>query len=366
MNFDTILDQPTAVRALKSAMQKNRVAHAYMFVGPAGVGRKLTARIFAQSLNCETLPHGNPCGKCSSCQLIKDGRHPDVQTIMPTKRSATITVEQIEDLLPFAYMRPIKGKTKVFILSDADRLGVGPANKLLKTLEEPPPSTVFVLVTEKPENILPTVASRCQQIKFGRLHAESVREILISDFNVDEERAALAAELADGQVTRGLQFADPRRTETIVGIVDSLEGCGERLKGCDSLLEFFAEERAALHEQAEREISGGAEDLTPAAKASLEDLRKSFVSSQYSEFLNDCLGLLLTYYRDMLVLKETKKETFVVNRNKIDVLRDRAKHMSREAITENMKDIEEASEYCAHFVGEDRIFLDLLLRLRNA
>ncbi|UCD56498.1 MAG: DNA polymerase III subunit delta' [Candidatus Hydrogenedentota bacterium] len=365
MSFHKILDQSTAVRTLQSAVDKKRVAHAYIFIGPSGVGRKLTATILAKSLNCERFREQNPCGVCANCCLIAEGKHPDVQIIMPTKRSSTITVDQIEDLIPFAYMRPIRGKFKVFVLSEADRLGIGTANKLLKTLEEPPPFTVFVLITEKPESVLPTVASRCQPIKFGRLRAESVARILVTDFHVDSQRAALAAQLASGQVTRGLEFADPKRLDTVLSIVDSSESFPARMAAYERLLEFFAEQRELLQEQAEREISGFGEDLDSAMKASIDDLRKSFVDRHYRNFLTDCLGLLLTFYRDILVLKQTNAEELIINRNKIGLLGHRAKTMSLSAIMQNMKDIEEASEYCSHYVSEDRVFMDLLLRLRN-
>lgn len=366
MSFQKIYDQSTAVRTLQSAIRKNRVAHAYLFVGPSGVGRKLTATVFAKALNCEKMRDDNPCGTCPPCRLVAERKHPDVQTVMPTRRSSTIRVEQIEALIPFAYMRPMKGKCKVFVLSEADRLGIDTANKLLKTLEEPPPFTVFVLVTERPESVLPTVASRCQPVKFGRLRSESVARILVSDFHIDTERAAVAAELADGQVTRGLQFADPERFEAIASVVESPQSYPARMAVYDRVLELFADERAGLQEQAASRISAGGEEVTSAMKSSTEDLRKSFIDSHYREFLNDCLGLLLTLYRDILVLKETNAEELVINRNKIDLLRDRAENMSAATIAQNMKDIERASEYCSHYVGEDRVFMDLLLRLRSA
>ncbi|MBI4831996.1 MAG: DNA polymerase III subunit delta' [Candidatus Lindowbacteria bacterium] len=353
-----------AVRTLASALEKDRVAHAYLFVGPSGVGRKLTASVFAKALNCERRRDHNPCGVCSSCHLIAEGKHPDVQIIMPTKRSSTITVEQIEELLPFAYMRPVRGKCKVFVLSEADRLGLGTANKLLKTLEEPPSFTVFILVTERPEAVLPTVASRCQPVKFGRLRAESVTRILVSDFHVEPERASVAASLADGQITRGLEFADPKRLNTILEILDELTGCSERLAAAEKLLGFFAEQQQEIQGQAEKRIAFP-EELTAAAKSAMEDLRKSFVDRQYRGLINDCLGLLLVFYRDILVLKETNAEELVINRNKVEAVRKHAKAMSLGAIVQNMEDIEKASEYCSHYVGEDRVFSDLFLSLRN-
>jgi DNA polymerase-3 subunit delta' len=363
MNFSCVADQPIAVKTLRAALKKQRVAHAYMFVGPSGVGRKMTARAFAAALNCENMRDAEPCDSCSSCRQIALGRHPDVQTIAPTKRSSTISVEQIENLLPFAYMRPIKGKTKVFIFSEADRLGAASANKMLKTLEEPPPSTVFILITERPENMLPTVASRCQPVQFGRLHAETVKRILVKDFHIEDAQASVAAELADGQVTRGLQFADPERFEAVLNIINSLDDCSLRLRAYDRLLELFSNERLKLQQQAEQDIKAEGEEAASSVKSSLADLRKSFIDRHYRVFLNDCLGLLLTFYRDILVLRETGIDTFLFNRNKISALRALSQRMSVSALFDNVERIEKASDYCSHYVPEDRVFLDLLLGL---
>ena len=365
MSFKAILDQEVATRALRAAMEKERVAHAYIFIGPSGVGRKLTANVFARSLNCENSAGADPCDECASCRLIAEGKHPDVQTIMPTKRSSTITVDQIEALLPFAHMRPLKGRHKVFILCEADRLGVGPANKMLKTLEEPPPQTAFILITEKIENVLPTIASRCQPIKFGRLRTESVERILISDFGIDPQNAATAAELAGGQVTRGLEFADPARTDMVLEMLKSLESYPARFSTYDALLRFFAERKEDLRSEAEEKVSSFGEDLAASVKSSIEDLRKSYVDRHYKDLLNDCLGLLLTLYRDILVLKETGSEELIINRNRIEFLRERAGSMSVESVARNMRKIEEASRYCSNFVGEDRVFMDLMISLEN-
>ncbi|RJP21992.1 MAG: DNA polymerase III subunit delta' [Candidatus Abyssobacteria bacterium SURF_5] len=366
MNFSSIADQPTAVKTLRSALSKQRVAHAYLFLGPSGVGRKLTARVFAAALNCEGALDERPCGACPSCRLIGEGRHPDVQIILPTKRSATITVNQIEGLLPFAYMRPIKGRTKVFIFSEADRLGLASANKMLKTFEEPPPSTVFILITDRPENMLPTVASRCQPVKFGRLTAETIKKILVRDFHVEAGRASVAAELAEGQVTRALQFTDPERLEAITGIISSLGGCSERLQAYDRLLALFNDERLKLQEQAEKDIAPSPEEAGASAKSALADLRKAFVDRHYREFLNDCLGLLLTLYRDILILRETGIDKFIFNRNKVKLLRGLAERMSSAVLLQNVESIDQASAYCSHYVAEDRVFLDLLFGLRHA
>jgi DNA polymerase III gamma/tau subunit len=213
--------------------------------------------------------------------------------------------------------------------------------------------------------MLPTVASRCQPVKFGRLSTDLVAQILTSDFNIEKERAAIAAELAGGQITRALEFADPERSDTILGIVESLQSLSERIRACDALLGFLSERRQKIAEEADQKISNFGEDLDSAIKTSNEDLRKSFIDKHYRELLNDCFGLLLTFYRDVLVLKETKAEELIINRNKMELLRKQAEALSSSTIAKNMADIEQASEYCSHYVAEDRVFLDLLLRLRN-
>jgi hypothetical protein len=192
-----------------------------------------------------------------------------------------------------------------------------------------------------------------------------VADILTADFGIDRESAVTAAEMAGGQVTRALKFADPERSTAVLSIIESLHTPSERMRIYDDFLAFLSKRREQLSEEAEQTIQSFGEELDSAIRTSLIDLRKSFVDRQYRELLVDCLGLLLSFYRDVFVLKETSVEDLVINRNRVDLIRRQATALSASAIAQNMAEIEKASEYCAHYVSEERLFLDLIMKLRN-
>jgi len=152
--------------------------------------------------------------------------------------------------------------------------------------------------------------------------------------------------------------------EIIFDIAVSLDALPARIAAYDRLLKFLSERRESIAQEAEQQVSSVGADLSSSVKNAVEDLRKAFIDRHYRDLLNDCFGLLLSLYRDILVLKETGAEELLINRSKIEFLRERAGSMSAASIAQNMKKIEEASEYCSHFVGEDRVFMDLMLNLR--
>ena len=158
--WSRLIGQATAVRILRDAVASGAPGHAYLFVGPQGVGRELAAMALAASLNC---PDGG-CGVCDVCARVLRRAHPDVYTIAP--EGAQILVDQVRTVRENAYLSPYEGRVKVFLFEDAHRLNPAASNALLKVLEEPPGDVVFVLVTESPEDLLPTVVSRCRRVDF--------------------------------------------------------------------------------------------------------------------------------------------------------------------------------------------------------
>ncbi len=159
-----------------------------IFAGPAGIGKRAAALALAQTVNCTSLTRGasppgprdsDACGVCASCTRIARLVHADVLVIEPGD-SGSIKVDQIRDAVDRTGYRPFEGRRRVVIVDDADAMMGEAQNALLKTLEEPPPASMFVLVTARPDMLLPTVRSRCQQLRFGQLHADEVAAVLVT------------------------------------------------------------------------------------------------------------------------------------------------------------------------------------------
>ncbi|HEY8369279.1 MAG TPA: DNA polymerase III subunit delta' [Thermodesulfobacteriota bacterium] len=233
MPFDALLGQARAVSVLAAALRGGRVAHAYLFEGPEGVGRRMAALSLAQALNCEAAAQAEGpslfggddgsdlrarggCGACRACRKIAAGQHPDVQTLAPEGQSGggVYLVDQIRGLARDLSFRPFEGRRKVAVLERAERLGPVAGNALLKTLEEPPAESHLVLLAPGRHHLLPTVASRCQVVTFRPLETADIVAILERegvpvgpDGRFDAAAARAAAALADGSAARALALA---------------------------------------------------------------------------------------------------------------------------------------------------------------
>ena len=199
-------------RLLKNAVLANRVAHAYLFSGPRAIGKRLVAMEFAAQLNC-TQSQDGPCGECRDCNNIASGAHQNLFVVTPTDKDGKpdpdglIRIGQAREVLAAVRLRIERGK-KVVIIDGAHRLKVEAANALLKTLEEPPPDSVIVLVTEKPSELLQTILSRCQRLNFTPLDNGAVARHLVELGAVDRGAAGVMARLSEGSIGRALSYVD--------------------------------------------------------------------------------------------------------------------------------------------------------------
>lgn len=211
MSWTDVRDQTGATRVLARAIAAPAIAPAYLFSGPAGVGKAFTARVFAQALNCEAGT-GDACGTCLSCRTIASGNHPDLLWARPEKRSRTITVDAARACIRALALAPQIGRHRVAVFDDADCLNPTAQNVLLKTLEEPAARSLIVLVSAVPDALLPTVRSRCQVVRFGPLPPVTVADLLERD-GVPAEAARRAAAASGGSVAQARMFADAGRLD---------------------------------------------------------------------------------------------------------------------------------------------------------
>jgi DNA polymerase-3 subunit delta' len=185
-----------------------------IFAGPEGVGKRMAAIALAQLFNCANVDAAahDSCGRCPACTRIARGVHADVLLIEPGD-TGVIKVEQVRDAIQRSAYRPFEGRRRVVIIDDADAALGEAQNALLKTLEEPPPASTFVLVTARPDVLLPTVRSRCQRLRFGRLAPTEVAAVLVRDHGYAESDAHAAASMSDGSIGLALEGATDEYVE---------------------------------------------------------------------------------------------------------------------------------------------------------
>jgi DNA polymerase-3 subunit delta' len=224
--FADIRGHEGACAFLRGAVANRRLAHALVFAGPEGIGKRAVALALAGWLQCAAGGE-DACGECPACRQIAAGSHPDVVVVTIPAGKKEIGVDRARELKRFTQMRPVSGSTKLALVDDAHMLTVAAQNALLKTLEEPPASALLILITANPDALLPTVRSRCQRVQFGALPADAVADVLVTQHGWEPDTARTVAASADGSVGRALalgrSFGDPERSELTAALA-TLQG----------------------------------------------------------------------------------------------------------------------------------------------
>ncbi|MEM1043937.1 MAG: DNA polymerase III subunit delta' [Bacteroidota bacterium] len=318
MGWQQVIGQRRAVETLRRALASGRVAHAYLFHGPEGAGKRAAALAFAQALECpQRGPTGtDACGACPACHKAERMLHPDIHVYLPQPKDASAddvaarlqrlgqnpyaevdyrrrpalddpaktsakqaiyNVDRVREITRDLRYRPAEGRVNFALLTDADQMNEASANAFLKGLEEPGEQTVIVLTASRPDRLLPTILSRCQRLRFDVLPPGAIEAALAERESIEPERAALLARMADGSYTRALTLA----------------GSEELARQRALVLAFF---RAAFSR-----ASGALDDLV----ADLAGLGR--------EGLKGVLHLMLGWVRDLLLARHAGDAAALVN-----------------------------------------------------
>jgi DNA polymerase-3 subunit gamma/tau len=282
--FDDLVGQEHVSRTLKNAVAQNRLAHAYLFVGPRGVGKTSTARILAKSLNCVKGPTVTPCGECDNCREIAAGNSLDVIEIDGASNNSVEDVRQLRENVRYA---PAKGHYKIYLIDEVHMLSPAAFNALLKTLEEPPAHVKFIFATTEPQKVLPTILSRCQRFDLHRIPANLIAKHL--QFIAGKEKIALEPAAAHA-IARGAE-GGLRDAESML---DQLVGfCGEKISENDVLDVFGFTSEQTVADLTGRILQGE----TPGAIDLLH--QQSDAGKDMMRLMSD----LIAYLRDLLIFK---------------------------------------------------------------
>ena len=297
MPFNEIRGQEQAVSGLTNSLSQNRVAHAYLFIGPKGVGKKKTALAFAQALNALEVKFLSPQG-------------------------GSLKIDQLRELQREIYLRPYQGEKKVYIIDDAEKMTEEAANSLLKILEEPPIYAIIILLTPYPYSMLATIRSRCQPVFFQALREELLEEILASHLDQDPQERRLIARLAQGSLEKAFSIVQ------------------------DDLLN----KRVVLWNLIQELSLGKRENFIKEAEG---------LDKEGREKIQDYLDLLSTCYRDVLVWQKAQRADYLINLDRLEEIKSLASVVSSPEIVKAVKLIQETKKMVKQNVNS-RLALEVL------
>lgn len=302
--FSEILGHGQIIEHLQNAIKLQKVSHAYILDGEEGAGKKLLARAFAQTLQCER-GGVEPCGECHSCKQAQSGNQPDIIEVTHEK-PASIGVEDIRgQLCGDIQIKPYSSPYKIYIVDEAEKMTVQAQNALLKTIEEPPAYGVIMLLTTNADAFLPTILSRCVTLKLRPVKNEIIKPYLMEKYHIPDYQAEVCTAFARGNV-----------------------GKAERLAQSDQFTELKSHLIHLLRHLRDMEIY----ELTEAVRS----------ASEYKTEINDYLDLMALWFRDVLLFKATRQIDGLVFAEEINDISAQAQKSSYEGLERILKALEKA------------------------
>jgi len=274
MAFDDVLGNNRTKKILRKSLQKNRIPNSLLFFGPEGVGKRDTALVLAKAMNCQKYTD-DACEVCASCRAIEKGNFPDVMVISPEKN--VLKIEQMRAMKQTAYLKPMVGHKRVFVIDQAEKMNEEAANSVLKILEEPPTFTHIILITHNPYLILPTIKSRCQDLGFSQISKQDIKKVLVEK-GQEEEKAQIISLLVRGNLKQAMNL-DWEEVRSLREKAWQLFDVVLMGKGASSFVKDYAFRRR-------------------------ESIETEFVQ---------VLEILSSFYRDLLLIKSSGKNNLLMN-----------------------------------------------------
>ena len=325
--FKDVVGHRDIIQYIQDAVQQNKVSHAYILNGQRGSGKKMLAKLFAMTLQCES-DKSDPCGECRSCIQANNGNQPDIITVKH-ENPASISVDDIRTQVNGDIMiKPYSSPYKVYIIPDADLLTVQAQNALLKTIEEPPEYAVIFLLTENADSLLPTIRSRCVMLKLRNIKDKLVKKYLMEQLQVPDYQAELCAAFAQGNIGRAMLLAKS-------------EHFNEIKEEAIQLLKYINE--MELHE----------------IVSAIKEINK------YKLEVADYLDIITIWYRDVLFYKATADVDGLVFSDQLKYIKERASKSSYEGIENILEAIEKAKSRIKANVNFDLLMELLLLAIKE-
>lgn len=312
--FDELVGQESVIEQLRGAVSSGEPTHAWLFTGPPGSGRSNAARAFAAALNCQ---NGDGCGTCRSCRLVASDSHPAVSLV--TTENVSYRIEDVRQLISTAYDRPQGARWRVIVIEDADRMTERATNVLLKSIEEPPPQTIWVLCAPSPADVLVTIRSRCRHVSLRIPPTAAVAELLVARDGLNETQAAFAARVSQNHIGVARRLASSaearQRREKVVSLPLRVRSASQAVLAAAELVavaqdeaEAAAEVRLSAEQSSLRRSLGLEVDekVPPKLRGQFKRLEEESArraKRSITDSLDRTLIDLTAVYRDVLSLK---------------------------------------------------------------